>query len=197
MLHTDRPRRATVLPAISIAALLLSAVTIRAQAPRTEDPAVQIEATQIIAIVGDQVILAGDLLGQINQLLERHAGQMSAQQLAEQRRIGIEQLLPRTIEAKLGYLEFLRTVDGEILPQIRADMYKQFDERRLPELIEEADVATAAELDAQLRRFGSSLEKQRRAFFEQSVHREMVRRNIDFDEEVTHEEMLQYYQQQL
>lgn len=189
MLLTDPPRRAARLSAFAVAALLLSTAPTWAQAP------VRLEGTEIVAVVGDQVILAGDLLGQINQLLESHADQMTAQQLAEQRRIGIEQLLPRAIDTKLGYLEFLRTVDSEVLPQIRADMYRQFDEKRLPEIIEEASVASAAELDAKLRRYGSSLNKQRRAFFEQSVHREIVRRHINLDVEVSHEDMLGYYQQ--
>ena len=46
---------------------------------------------------------------------------------------------------------------------------------------------------AKLREIGSSLEKQRRAFAEQVLAKEMIRQQIDRDEEVTHEEMLARY----
>src|SRR5690606_23818544 len=67
----------------------------------------------------------------------------------------------------------------------------------LPLAMERAQVATIAELDAKLREFGSSLAKERQAFAEQVLAREMIRNNLNPDEEVSHEELVRYYQEHL
>ena len=76
---------------------------------------------------------------------------------------------------------------------IRSNVYKQFDENQLPNLVERAKVASAADLDARMRSLGSSLDNTRLAFFEQVAAREMIRRDTEEKQEVTHDELLQYY----
>ncbi len=72
-------------------------------------------------------------------------------------------------------------------------MFAVFNEKKLPELLKESQVTTAAELDAQLRKSGSSLLKQQRLFMEEVLGREMVRQNLDVDDEISHEELLANY----
>jgi len=63
--------------------------------------------------------------------------------------------------------------------------------------MEEAGVGSAAEFDAALRSQGSSLTKARRAFTERALASEMMRRNVNVDAEITHEDMLEYYHGQI
>lgn len=154
-----------------------------------------IQSTQILAMVGSEPILAGDLLGRINEILEPYKTQATEEQLEQQRWVLMEKLLPAATESKLVYLDFTRELDKDKIKSIRANVYKQFDEKQLPRLLEQAKVDSSAELEERFRSLGTSLENTRRAFFEQVAAREMVKRESEEDFEVTHDQLLNYYQE--
>lgn len=169
------------------------------------DPPKEFEAAKIIARIGDDVILAGDLMGQINQFLHQRLQQIPEEQrsqidpdmLDEQRKNLMKQLLPQTIEGKLLYLDFLRTVPKENLPDIEDSLYKAFDEQQLPNLIERSKLNSAADLDVLLRSFGSSVSQQRRAFAEQLAAAQWRQRNSADDREVSHQDLIDYYREHI
>ncbi len=107
--------------------------------------------SQVLAVVGDQSILAADLLWQINLMLAPYVGKATEEQLEEQRQLLMEKMLPKIIENKLVYLDFLRSIPRDQLPNIQTKVLAVFNEKKLPELLEESKVASAADLDAQLR----------------------------------------------
>jgi parvulin-like peptidyl-prolyl isomerase len=150
---------------------------------------------QILATVGNQAILAGDLLPQVNEMLKSYEGQVPEQQLDEQRQALMRQLLEATITNKLLYLEFLRMAPPERVPEIENTLFEQFDKTELEETMKRAQVATPAELDAKLREVGSSLQKRRKAFAERLLAQEMVRRNVNYKPEITHDAMLAHYRE--
>jgi parvulin-like peptidyl-prolyl isomerase len=152
---------------------------------------------KIVARVGDQPILAGDLIGDVNQMLEPYQDQAPQEELDQQRVVLMRNLLDRLIETKLVYMEFLRTVPKEQLPTVEANLAKAFDEEQLDDMIKRAKVANAAELDAKLREYGTSLDKQRKRFGEQYLAQMIVRKNVNYEPEITHREMLAYYQEHL
>jgi len=152
-------------------------------------------STQILAWVGNEPILAGDLLGRINEALQKAVGKVPEAELDKQRWVYMEQLLPAAIESKMVYLDFKRKLEQAQIDAMRVSIYKQFDEKQLPRLIEQAKATTGAELEARLRSYGTSLENVRRGFFEQVAAREMIRRNGEDDREVTHDDLLAYYQE--
>jgi parvulin-like peptidyl-prolyl isomerase len=156
------------------------------------------EAATIVAVVGDQYILAGDLSAAINQRLEPHLAKMTDEQKKVARTQLMQQFLGREIETKLLYLDFLRGLPAdkldEILPQITKQTTEQFLEKELPEMIEKFDVADAKALEIFLRNYGSSIAKRRRKFAERSLGRAALQRSVEFDPEVTHEEMLNLFQ---
>jgi len=168
-------------------------------------PVEELPGAKIIARVGDEVILAGDILGQVNQFLhnriqqipEAQRGQLTDEMLEEQRWKLMEQLLPQTIQVKLMYLDFLRTIPKENLPDIQDSLYKAFDDQQLPTLIERAKVQTAADLDALLRSFGSSLSQQRSTFAEQLAAAEWKKKNGRDDREISHDDLIQYYRENI
>jgi hypothetical protein len=153
-----------------------------------------IQSTQILSMVGSEPILAGDLLGRINEVLRPLEGQASEDELDKQRWLLMERMLPAAIESKLVYLDFIRRLEKEQIDQIRLSVYEQFDERQLPTMVEAAQVQSTAELDQKMRALGSSLDSVRRSFFEQVAAREMIRKNGEDDSEVTHDELLEFYQ---
>ncbi len=152
------------------------------------------EPAQIVGRVGNVLIQAGDLEGAVNQALEPFIGQEPEEELAQQRKLLTKKVLERTIETKLLYLAFLQSgVPTEKLPEIESKLFKSFDENRLEEVMKNAKVASPAELDAKLRKYGSSLDKQRRAFAERTISQQILRREVDFDPEITHDQMLKYF----
>jgi len=156
------------------------------------------EAATIIAVVGDQYILAGDLSAAVNQRLEPHLAKMSDSQKKAARAQLMKQFLGREIETKLLYLDFLRALPAdkldEVLPQISKQTTQQFQEKELPEMIEKFEVADAKALELFLRNYGSSIEKRRRKFAERALGRAALQRSVEFNPEVTHQEMLRHYQ---
>ena len=150
--------------------------------------------TQIVARVGDQPILLGDLLGEVNQLTARYEGQVPAAELDRQKEKLIRQLLEVKIDTKLLYLDFLRELPPEAdLEEIEKNVTNVFNDKQLSALVEKAEVNTPGEYDLHLRKYGSSLDKMRKAFIEQVIAFQARAKNIDKDPEITHQEMLEHY----
>jgi parvulin-like peptidyl-prolyl isomerase len=165
----------------------------RPQPPSQPPPPKLIEANKTIAIVGNQHILAGDLLADINQILKQYEGKYPQDELDKQRAVLMQKLLPQMIQTKMLYQEMVATLPDEALPQIQNKLAAEFDEKQLPNLITKAKVKDAAALDAELRKFGSSIEKQRQQFAEQILARELIRQKVNKEPEVSHLEMLDHY----
>jgi len=161
---------------------------------------------QIIAWVGDQPIQAGDLLPMVEQTLAPYLAKLppeavEAQKDAidEQRRKLLEQVLTSSIDTKLLYLDFLRSIPAdkrdEILPNITTRAEEQFYEAELPTAIKKAKVNSARELEAELRKYGSSIADQKRSFVERMLAQSMLGQNVDYKPEITHMEMAEYWRE--
>lgn len=168
------------------------------------------EQATLVAIVGNQYILAGDLLPTIDQMLEPYIVQTNQEQdpnrkklmneaLDRQRHVYMKQMLTGVIENKLLYQEFLRSLPAdkldEAMVKIRKNLSDEYDKSELPKAMERAKVSTAAELDAKLRKYGSSLAKQKQTFMERQLGRAAVGRSVNTQPEITHTEQLNYYNQ--
>lgn len=172
-------------------------------APAGEEPVAEAAApaavgrvftpAETIAVVGDQHILAGDMLGEINQMLAPYAGKVPEDEIEEQRQKFMRQMLPSVVENKILYLEFLRQVPKDRIKDVMEKINEEFDEEKLETAMQRAKVGSPQELDALLRKYGSSLEKQRRTYAEQKLGRAMLGKTIDYEPEITHEEMLAFY----
>lgn len=167
-----------------------------------EETGQPVEATRVVALVGDQTVLAGDLFPLINRYIEDHLQKAGPQQramlteevLKEQRWLMLRQVLPNAVDTKLAYLDFLRTMPSENVQKALDELYRKYDEAEMPKAMKTAEVETPAELDRKLRALGSSLEKERRSFAERLVAQAMIGRNIHREQEVTHADMLKYYE---
>ena len=196
--------------------------------PAPSADAVPCESAQVLARVGNDVVLTSDVIAGIDDLIARNkdkipADQVEAQrkqvvqevtagiqqllahinepnpgaQVDPQRRAIIQQLLRQQIETKLIYQDFRRTVPTEGLPNIEQALTRQFDQTELKKLFSRENVQSRPDLEWKLRARGSSLDREKRMFMERVVSQQWIQEQIKFDKEVTHEQMLSWYQAHL
>jgi len=159
------------------------------------------QPAQIVAIVNGEPILAGDVLGPINQMInerleklpEEQREAVSEKEIEEFKKQALKQMLPGLIEIKLVYLDFMRSVPGDRRGEMEEMLDKNYDEYQLQTDLKNAGVNTPAELDMLLRETGGSLQKKKRQFVERLVTSQQIQQQVKSDSEVTHQEMLDYY----
>ncbi|MHB0957209.1 MAG: peptidylprolyl isomerase [Pirellulaceae bacterium] len=155
------------------------------------------DRTEQIAFVGDQAILAGDLLPAVDQALLKYEGKVPADQMRQQRAMYVQQMLARKIEVKLVLLDFLRSIPAdkqkEVLANIDKQVEKQYYDEQVPETQKQLEVDSLAALQAKLNKFGTSIEKQKEEFREQMLVRTMIGQKIQRAPEITHDQLLAYY----
>ena len=185
---------------------LLVAAAMQGPPVPTTPPEQLFEPGKIIAWVGDQSIQSGDIMPTIDQMLAPVLEKMSPEeirsqqaQIDEQKQKLLQQSLGNSIESKLLYLDFLRSLPDEkrkeILPNITKRAEDQFYEKQLPDALKRAKLESAPALDAELRKYGSSLAAQRRMFVERILGQSVLGQKIDYEPEVTHQEILDYYRE--
>jgi hypothetical protein len=180
------------------------------------------EPGEVLAIVGDQYILAADVLPHVNQVIEQYKGKVPDEVMQKQRRAIIAQLTGSHVEVKLLYLSFLRKVPADKIQGIHKKVGESFDKdleslrkkveeanreelpdlmkgdpqlARLALLMKEAGVWSPGELDSLLRKYGGSLNQEKQYYAEYKLGRAMVSQGLDFHPEITHDEILDYYQE--
>jgi len=172
--------------------------------PYAAGPAIPVENAKVIAQVGDQVILMGEVLSGVNQEFAAMMQQVASsgqevrpEEVERYRELLVQKYLQPLIETKLLVLDARRTIPEEGFDQILDNVNKSFEKKIVPSMIESAKVQTRAELDEQLRSVGSSLDRQKRSFADRTIAREWFGQKVNVDEEITHQEMLEYYQAHL
>lgn len=170
-----------------------------ANRPRSDNPFGEnpdpLLAAQPIARVGPEVILVADVLGPVNQQLASRLrdGIIKPHEVDREREKLIRLAINNLIDQKLVVTVARRELPPEAIPKIEKSMNEQFDKSQLKNLFEQAKVSTTHELDEMLKQSGSSLARQRKMYFERSIMQEWIRREVNFEPEVTHDDMLAYY----
>lgn len=151
-----------------------------------------VDAARVVAMVGDQAILAGDFLGQINEILKQ---KKIASITPEEQEMLMSRLLPMAVDAKLVYLDYLRKVPADKLTEIQSRLRDAYDEHQLSKSMENAGVRSESELDAKLRELGSSVDKQRRQFGEMVLAQQVLKEKVDPKVDVTRDDLVKYYEE--
>ncbi|HEX5470817.1 MAG TPA: peptidylprolyl isomerase [Lacipirellulaceae bacterium] len=165
----------------------------------TAADAANLEGCQVIARVDDQIILACDVLWRVNAMLEAHQQSVPAdQRVPDDQLDGVRQKLMQKevasmVDRKLLYNEFRRNVPAENLPKIEENLRQPFEEHELPQLMKELKVDNERDLEKELARLGSSMADVRRTFNERVIASEWIRSKVKVSEDVSPEEMLEYY----
>ena len=147
----------------------------------------------IIARVGSEVILESDVIGAVNELIEKNKDRIPPDQLETQRTILITEKLKSHIESKLILQDAKRTIPPEGWVRVQEQLKKAFEETQLEKMIQNAGVNTRHELDLKLRALGTSLDQEKRSFCERTLAQQWIQQQIRRDKEITYERMIGYY----
>ena len=157
------------------------------------------EGAQVLAWVGDDVILASEVMPDYQEIMSRIPKSQLASRpqdrLEFEKKALIAKILQQRIETKLLCQEAKRTIPEEGLPDIKRKIAKHFEEKELPRRIEKAGVTSRQALDEKLRAIGSSVDRMKRAYIEQSLAYEWLRQQKGPDPKVSHQQMLDYYEE--
>ena len=152
-----------------------------------------LENTQIIARIGPEVVLAGEILFTVDKILAENRERIPQAFWQQTRRKLMQQMLKGVIESKLILVDATQSIPAEALPKIEEQVNEQFYESYIKDLMKKAKVQSLAEFEAKLKQAGSSLEVQRRGFFEKSLSSQWVQSQLESRDPITHQDMLAHY----
>ncbi len=152
------------------------------------------EPSRVVALVGGEPIFVGDMLFEVNQLLEKYM--KGAPQAAKDQQRGnlIKRLLPKYVDQKMLFIaSTLQLPDTANIDDVIEQAEKSFNEKALPDIMQNSGVTSTAQFDANLRAQGSSIRQMRRTWAKDQVGRFFLAENVKFSENVTHQELLDEY----
>jgi len=148
----------------------------------------------VVARVGPEVVLAGDLLTpSALAWLEKVSPGLKPEQIRELKLQICRQVLPQHVESLVIYVDACRTIPEDRLPEIEKKVNEAFDQQQLPRMLNEAGIATAVEYDQLLRSRGMSLDRIRKTFFERALAQQWLQQKVIDDDEIPHAEMIAWY----
>lgn len=153
------------------------------------------DGVERIAQVGNEFILMVDIMSQVNDVLAKNADRIPPNQLEQARQFLLKQRLEQAIETKLVMSDVRRKIPADKMKEIQAKIGETFDEVEVPKAMARGNFTSRAQLEEDMRKLGSSIDRERRAFVERMLAMSWVQQNVKYDEEVTHEQMLAYYQE--
>jgi parvulin-like peptidyl-prolyl isomerase len=152
------------------------------------------EGAEILGRVGSEVILAKELSWGIAEL--RSQNKEAPQDLLEAKiREILKQRVAQKIDERLVVQDAQRTIPKDNFPRIRDNVAREFEASQVPRLTKTTGARTRQELENALEASGSSLEMQKQSFVDGVLAHEWLRQQVKIEEDVGHEEMLDYYRE--
>jgi hypothetical protein len=157
----------------------------------------ELEATRVLARVGAEVILLGELLSSVNSYIARQGIDFNSPQVLAQREALVRSRLNQLIEQRAVLHEARRTIPAEAMKTAMARFDEDFDKTVVPQMLKERKLTETAALDEALKKEGTTLERMRRDFGETILFKSWLQQRVEYSHQVTHEEMLDHYQKHL
>lgn len=153
---------------------------------------------KVVATVGSVPILAGDVLGTINQAIRsKMIPEPPVGQEEMFYRMAMRPVLKQMVEMKLVINDAKQTIPAAGLGKIETEMNREFDKGEIPNLMKTYNVTSQHDLDEALRKTGSSLDWERRSYFERNLYLGWRQQQVKGDEVVPLADVIGYYQQHL
>jgi parvulin-like peptidyl-prolyl isomerase len=150
------------------------------------------EGAEVLGRVGSEVILAKELSWGIAEL--RAQNKEVPQHLLEAKiREILKQRVNQKIDERLVVQDAQRTIPKDNFPKIRDNVSREFESSQVPRLMKATASRTRQELEDAMEASGSSLEMQKQNFVDGVLAHEWLRQQVKIDEDVGHQEMLDYY----
>ncbi len=153
--------------------------------------------SQIIAKVGTEAILRSDIKALTYAVLQQKKFDVPPDQMEQFFAMAERPLLKQLVEMKMVYNDAVHSIPADGMKKIQAEIGGSFDKEQLPKLLEANGVSTRQELEAKLRQRGSSIEWERRSFFEKNLYGGWMREKVKHDDEISAAEILAYYTQHM
>lgn len=167
-------------------------------APGQQPAGTSFDNTKVIARVGPEVVLQGDLLTPTALAwLEKVSGGLTPEQIAELKLQICKQVISQHVESLLVFVDACRTIPEDRLPEIEKKVNEAFDQQQLPRMVKDAGLSSATEFDQLLRSRGQSLDRIRKMFFERALAQQWVQQKVMSEGEIPHAEMIAWYQNHL
>lgn len=176
-----------------------------ANAPRSSAQSESFDAGELVAVVGSDHILAGDMAIFVEPIIEKNRDKISGKAQEDQIRSQLtRQVLKEYVVIKAMHQEFFRDVLGSGPPDeaektrklVSTKASKMFYEKRVPDLLKQYKVqgSDLAALETKLREKSISLRLLRIQFVEQVLAGELERKYVPAELQVDRRELLDYYQ---
>ncbi len=160
----------------------------------TSATAKPLEGGEIVAKIDGEIVLASDVLWQVNLLLEANRDRIPPDQVEDAKRALLRQQVMGLIDTKVLYADFRRKIPAENLPKIEQNLSEPFEQSEVPRLCESLKLKDRAELDEFLRARGTSIPDVKRQFCERTIAGEWLRQMAPSQKAITHDDLLAYYQ---
>ena len=152
------------------------------------------EPSRVVAIVGGEPIFVGDMLFEVNQLLEKYMKGAPEAAKVQQRGNLIKRLLPKYVDQKMLFISTTNQLpDGANIEDIITQAEKTFNEKALPDMMKKSGITSTAQFDGNLRAQGSSIRQMRRSWAKDQVSRFFLADTVQVSQDVTHRELLDEY----
>jgi hypothetical protein len=154
-----------------------------------------LDMAQVVARVGPEVVLAGDLMTPAaSEWIKKVSPGLRPEQIAELRFKIYQQVIDQHLETLLVYVDACRVIPEENFPEIREKVDEAFDREQVPQMVQAAGVGSIREYEQLLRTQGQSLARMRKMFFERALAQEWIQQNANTTGEIPHAEMIAWYQ---
>ena len=153
-----------------------------------------LEGGEIIARIDGQIVLASDILWQVNKILEANADRIPPAKRKEITDHLLRQQLMGMIDTKLLYADFRRTIPPENIPTVEANLTEPFEEHEIPRLMEVLEVESPQALEEELTKLGTSKQEMKRQFIERTIAGEWLRQRTPKPKDVSVDELREHYE---
>ncbi|QDU90840.1 Foldase protein PrsA 2 precursor [Pirellulimonas nuda] len=149
---------------------------------------------QVMARVNGQVIVACEVLWQVNLILEKNKGRIPPDKLDEITQDLVRQHVMMMVDTRIAYGDFRATVPQADIKAIYEKLGPMFDEQEVPKLMKGVGVTDPRDLEPRLLELQTSMRERRSDFFTTMIARQWVTESVKIDRTVTHEQLLDYYE---
>ncbi|MBE6425952.1 MAG: hypothetical protein E7029_08215 [Planctomycetaceae bacterium] len=151
------------------------------------------EHGQVLAQVGTQVILSGDIMVNVDRLMQEKKEEIPEEIWDLQREMLIRLFLQQSVEAKLIFCDVLRNVPAEGIKQNFTVIDKLFEEQELPNRMKKAGIQLREDYEKLLISEGTCIQKQKYLYREMVFCQQWLMKTIPQNPSVSYLEIADYY----
>lgn len=166
--------------------------------PAEEPPTIPFENTKVLARVGNEVILAGDVLPSAIEAFNERKKRVPPEHHDQLFQQAVISQVMSLVKVKLLYTQARRKIPEDKLPEVKKKIDQGFEDNALKHFMKNENCKTRQELDDKLKQTGNSIDRVKRNFVEAQIAQQWFNDQVkEDDQKVTHDEMLARYREKL